>query len=59
MKMLRLTGIFMVFLVMLGCFSSCSEDNEESAGNVPSQLLKTWYMDDGSSVTFHADGTGI
>ncbi len=46
-----------LMLILIGV-SSCSNE-DENIGNVPSQLLKTWYMGEGTSITFNADGTGV
>ena len=46
-----------LMLILIGV-SSCSNE-DENIGNIPSQLLKTWYMGEGTSITFNADGTGV
>lgn len=50
--------LILISLLFIG-FSSCSDDDDKAASNVPSELLKTWYLGDGSSITFNADGTGV
>lgn len=58
MKKLKFTGmLLMVSLLFIG-LSSCSDDDDQNVGNIPAELLKTWYMGGGSSITFNANGTG-
>lgn len=46
-----------LMLILIGV-SSCSNE-DENIGNIPSQLIKTWYMGEGTYITFNADGTGV
>lgn len=47
----------LLMLILIGV-SSCSNE-DENIGNIPSQLIKTWYMGEGTYITFNADGTGV
>lgn len=58
MRTLKLTGVFMILLLMLTGISSCSNEND-ATGNIPTQLIRTWYLGDGTTITFNADGTGV
>lgn len=48
----------MLLMFILIGVSSCSNE-DENIGNIPSQLIKTWYMGEGTYITFNADGTGV
>lgn len=47
----------LLMLILIGV-SSCSNE-DENIENIPSQLIKTWYMGEGTYITFNADGTGV
>lgn len=48
----------MMLMLILISVSSCNNE-DENIGNIPSQLIKTWYMGETVYITFNADGTGI
>lgn len=58
MRVLKLTSTLMLLMFILIGVSSCSNE-DENIGNIPSQLIKTWYMGEGTYITFNADGTGV
>lgn len=58
MNKLKISSIFMMLLMLLGGVASCIT-NEGNYTDIPQELLKTWNMPDGSSITFRSDGTGI
>lgn len=58
MRVLKLTSTLMLLMLILIGVSSCSNE-DENIGNIPSQLIKTWYMGEGTYITFNADGTGV
>lgn len=58
MNKLKISSIFMMLLMLLGSVASCIT-NEGNYTDIPQELLKTWNMPDGSSITFRSDGTGI
>ena len=51
----------MILAFMPMVFTACSDDDGIGDGNIPSELLGTWYCNDGNLhiyFTFNEDGTG-
>lgn len=59
-QQLKLIGIlFLTIVCSIGLYSCENNDDEKTESTeVPTGLIGTWYMTDGTSITFNEDGTG-
>lgn len=58
MKILKLQNLLMLLLLLVVGASSCNNE-ENLTSTIPSELIRTWYLNEETYVTFNRDGTGV
>lgn len=58
MRKINFAGMILITFLLFTALTSCSSDDDKTVGNIPTQLIKTWYIEGGNTITFNANGTG-